>query len=188
VNGPVAMALLPAASALLAMISLAPWVIQMLYASSFSPAVEILRWQALGDIFKVASVPVVFIFLATGHGGLAIGIQILWSSLYLGALFVGFEKFGLVMAGVAFWIAYLIYYVAAVVAANRLIGYRPTRRSLLLTAILLVAGGVTIALSTSHATAGYVFGIAATFLVGGYSLRRLNQLVDVIGWLRLKFR
>ena len=40
---------------LMAMITLAPWVIHLLYAESFSPAADILRWQALGDIFKVAS-------------------------------------------------------------------------------------------------------------------------------------
>ena len=57
------------------MITLAPWVIHLLYAESFSPAAEILRWQVLGDIFKVASAPIVFIFLATGHGGIAVGLE-----------------------------------------------------------------------------------------------------------------
>ena len=66
VNEQTEMALLLAGPVLLAMITLAPWVIHLLYAASFAPATEVLRWQVLGDILKVASWPMGFILLAMG--------------------------------------------------------------------------------------------------------------------------
>ncbi len=182
------MALLLAAPALLAMVTLAPWVIQLLYTPSFGPAADVLRWQVLGDVLKVATVPVVFVFLATGHGGIAIGIQLLWSAIYLAALALGLERFGLIMTGIGFALAYLVYYVAVVVAANRLIGYKPTRRNFLFPLLLLVSGGATIVLTATSTAAALSFGALATLIVSVYSLRRLNDLIDVGGWLRTKLR
>ena len=188
VNEQAEMALLLSAPILMAMITLAPWVIHILYAESFSPAAEILKWQVLGDIFKVASVPIVFIFLAAGRGGVAIGVQIVWSAAYLGPLVLGIREFGLVMAGAGFWIAYLIYYIVVAIAANKLIGFKLTKRNWVFTLLLLLAGGGIMLLETRSATLGYTIGVLATLLVSVYSWRRLDALIDLTGWLRQKVR
>ncbi len=186
VNEQAEMALLFVGPALIAIITLAPWVIQLLYSKGFGPAAEILKWQALGDILKVASVPIVFIFLATGHGGVAIGIQLLWGAAYLGAFVLGVSEFGLVMTGVGFSIAYLIYYVVVAIIANKLIGFRLSTRNWRFTLLLLLAGGIIISVAAQSATAGYAIGLLATLLASVYSLRRLDHLIDLTGWLRQK--
>jgi len=188
VNEQCEMALLLAGPVLMAMITLAPWVIHLLYARDFGPAAEILRWQALGDIFKVASVPIVFIFLAMGRGGVAIGIQVVWSATYLGPLVLGIQKFGLVMAGVGFWIAYLIYYFVVLITARNVIGFALTKRNWVPALVLLLAGGITMILATQSVTAGYAMGSLATLFVSVYSWRRLDHLIDLSGWLRQKFQ
>ena len=188
VNEQAEIALLLAGPVLLAMITLAPWVIHLLYAESFSPAAEILRWQVLGDILKVASVPIVFIFVATGRGGVAVGIQLVWSAAYLGPLVLGIQEFGLVMAGVGFWVAYLVYYIVVAIIANKLIGFRLTQRNWRFPLLLLLAGGITMSVAALSATTGYVIGSLATLLVSVYSFRRLNHLIDMTGWLRQKFQ
>ena len=66
VNEQTEMALLLAGPVLLAMITFAPWVIHLLYAASFTPAAEVLRWQVLGDILKVASWPMGFVLAGAG--------------------------------------------------------------------------------------------------------------------------
>jgi O-antigen/teichoic acid export membrane protein len=104
------MALLLAGPALLAMITLAPWVIHLLYAASFAPATDVLRWQVLGDILKVASWPMGFILLAMGRGGIFIATEFTWNATYLGAIALGIQEWGLVIAGVGFWFAYLVYF------------------------------------------------------------------------------
>lgn len=187
VNEQAEMALLFVGPALMAIITLAPWVIHLLYTQGFGPAAEILKWQALGDILKVASVPMVFIFLAAGHGGVAIGIQFLWGAAYLGVLALGISEFGLVMAGVGFGVAYLIYYAVVAIVANKLIGFRLTKRNWLLTLLLLLAGGIIIFVAALSATAGYAIGLLVTLLVSVYSLRRLDHLINLTGWLRQKF-
>ena len=187
VNEQVEVTLLLAGPVLMAMITLAPWVIHLLYAESFSPAAEILRWQVLGDILKVASVPVVFIFMASGRGGVVIGIQLVWSAAYLGTLLLGIREFGLIMAGVGFFVAYLLYYVVVAIVGSRLIGFKPTRRNWQLSLVLLLAGGAIMSLAGQSATAGYSSGALSTLLVSAYSFRRLDYLIDLTGWLRRKF-
>lgn len=187
VNEQAEMALLLVGPILMAMITFAPWVIHLLYAESFSPAAEILRWQVLGDIFKVASVPIVFIFLAKGHGGIAIGIQLLWSAAYLGPVILGVGEFGLVMAGVGFWFAYLIYYVVVAIVANKLIGFRPSHRTWTFTLMLLLVGSIILSLSGRSPPAALAVGAVATLVVSVYSFRRLEHLIGLTGWLRQKF-
>jgi len=187
VNEQAEMALLLAGPVLMVMITFAPWVIHLLYAESFSPAAEMLRWQVLGDILKVASWPIGFVFLASGRGGIYIGIQLVWSAAYLGTFALGIREFGLVMAGVGFGVAYLFLYVVVSIAANKLIGFKPTQRSWNFTLILLLAGGAIIFIAARSATAGYAIGLLVTLLVSVYSWRRLNHLIDLTGWLRKKF-
>jgi PST family polysaccharide transporter len=187
VNEQTEMALLLAGPVLLAMITLAPWVIHLLYAESFAPATEVLRWQVLGDILKVASWPMGFILLAQGRGGLFIGVELTWNVAYLGAIFLGIQQYGLVIAGVGFWIAYLILYGVNAMAATRLIGFRPARRNWTATLLLLIAGGLIMFLAAQSTSMGYAVGLLATLVTGAYSLRRLDGLVDVRGWLKRKF-
>jgi hypothetical protein len=55
------------------------------------------------------------------------------------------------------------------------------------TLLLLIAGGVIMTLSSQSAVAGYAVGSLATLLVGVYSWRRLDHLVNLTGWLRQRF-
>ncbi len=57
-NDQVQLAIALGGPVLLAMIGLAPWVMALLYAPSFAPAADILQWQTLGNVFKLASWPV----------------------------------------------------------------------------------------------------------------------------------
>ena len=54
VNEQTEVALLLAGPVLVVMLGLAPWVIELLYSSQFAEAANVLRWQVLGDILKVA--------------------------------------------------------------------------------------------------------------------------------------
>lgn len=184
VNEQTEMALLLAGPVLLAMITLAPWIVHLLYAASFAPATDVLRWQVLGDILKVASWPMGFILLAMGRGGIFIGTELTWNVAFLGVIFLGIQEWGLVMAGVGFWIAYLIYYGVVTLAAAQLIGYKSVRRNWMFMLFLLLAGGLIVYVAGQSADMGYGVGLLATLVTGIYSLRRLDGLVDVRGWVR----
>lgn len=68
VNEQTEIALLLSAPIFIAMMGLAPWIVHLLYSSVFTPAIDILRWQILGDVLKVASWPLGFVILAAGAG------------------------------------------------------------------------------------------------------------------------
>ncbi len=68
INEQVEVALLLCAPVVLAMLAFSPWIIRLLYSSDFGPAVEVLRWQLLGDVLKVISWPLGFMQQARGAG------------------------------------------------------------------------------------------------------------------------
>jgi len=187
VNEQAEVALLLAGPVFLAMITFAPWVISLLYTQGFGLAADLLRWQVLGDILKLAGAPIVFIFLATGRGGIAIGIQCIWSAAYLGALSIGVKEVGLVLAGVGFWVAYLTYFVVVTLVARKTFGFKLAHRNWVVMLLLLLTGGLVIYLASQSLVLSYTAGLLATVTAGIYSLRRLDHLIDLAGWLRLRF-
>lgn len=184
VNEQTEMALLLTGPVFLAMITLAPWVIQLLYAKDFEPATEILRWQVLGDIIKVSCWPMGFIVQAQGRGGLFISTQFGWNAIYLGTIFLGTQLWGVIAAGVAFWFAYVVHYGVVALLAFRLIGYRPAKRNWPYMLLLLSVGGLVLFLVGRAPVWGHTIGLAATVTTGLYSLNRLDGLMDLRGWVK----
>lgn len=52
----------------LAVLALMPWIVEILFSAKFAAAVEVLRWQVLGDVLKITSWPLGFIMLAAAAG------------------------------------------------------------------------------------------------------------------------
>lgn len=102
VNEQTEVALLLASPVFLAMMGLAPWVIELLYSSSFHPAVDVLRWQVLGDVLKVASWPLGFIILAAGNGRTFMLTEILAMGVFVLLTWLGLPVMGVVATGLAF--------------------------------------------------------------------------------------
>lgn len=188
VNEQSEIALMLASPVLLGMITFAPWAIQLLYAESFSPATDLLRWQILGDILKVASWPMGFILLAKGNGNIFFAVEQIWNMVYLGILYLGIGKYGIVIGGVAFFAAYLIYYGVILILASSLIGFRISLRHVLTIIVLLLAGALIISLASQTARVAYNFGALGTLIAGLYSVYRINLVIDLKGLLGKKYK
>ena len=106
VNEQTEIALLLSAPIFIAMIGLAPLVVNLFFSSSFIPATEILRWQIMGDVLKVASWPLGFVILAAGAGKtFFLTESFVW--LVMGGLIAGFSSsIGLQITGIAFLVSY----------------------------------------------------------------------------------
>jgi PST family polysaccharide transporter len=188
VNEQAELALLLAGPVLLSMITLASWVIHLLYAADFAPAAALLRWQVLGDILKVASWPMGFILLAQGRGGMFIGTQLAWNAAYLGTIVLGgLHDWGLILAGFGFWVAYVVLLCVNATVAFRLIAFKLARRNWLATLFLFLAGVGIMLAGAQSPSAGYAVGLLATVTAGVYSLLRLNGLMDLRGWVKRKW-
>jgi O-antigen/teichoic acid export membrane protein len=93
---------------LLLLIGLAPWVITLLYSKEFAPAVELLQWQSVGNVFKLAGWALGFSIVAAGRSKTFFLLQVNFNVIFLLLLWPTLTKFGIAAAGPAFTIAYLL--------------------------------------------------------------------------------
>lgn len=126
VNQQTEIALLLATPVFISMMGLAPWVIQLLYSAEFSPAVEVLRWQILGDVLKVASWPLGFVLLAAGDGKMFFWTEVFVLSVMGLMISLLSTSFGLRITGVAFVAAYVCYLPLVYHLAKHRIGFKWT--------------------------------------------------------------
>lgn len=180
VNEQSEIALLLSAPLFIALIGLTPWVIRLLYSEAFLPAVELLRWQILGDVLKVAGWPLGFVTLAAGAGRTFFWLES-GVILFLGCLIAAFSaKVGLQITGMAFLACYALYLPVVYRLAARRIGFswRP-QVTRLLTVILSLC--VLVALLSARYWWGGVVTVGLTLAFGLYSLTRLALMSEVGG-------
>jgi len=180
VNEQAEIATLISAPVFIAMMAVAPWVIRLLYAASFTPAIEILRWQVLGDVLKVASWPLGFLILAAGDGKTYFATET-FSWLVLTGLITGLAPvLGLPITGIAYLAMYALYLPMMYWLARRRIGFHWSRSVLLLsvvTFILCVAVDITVAVTRW----GMWAGCAAAIAFAAFSLGRITQMSGLGG-------
>lgn len=182
------MAFLLGAPALLLIIATAPWVIYLLYASDFSPAIEVLRWQSVGNFLKVVSWPMGFILLAQAKGGWFIFTETIANITYLLFLFVGIPYWGLDTAGYAFIVMYFVYFCTQIIVTRQLLQYQfPSNILLLLVLVTLVGTGIII-LAHIHLFFSFLIGIPVSVLFGMYCLYRIDSHVHLRTWLHNRWQ
>lgn len=115
---------------LLGLIGVAPWFMAILYSREFIPAADMLQWQTLGNLFKLASWPMSFAFVAAARSRIFLLIELTWNTVFLGLLWIGLPLIGVEAAGVAFMIAYMLYFTLVYVLTRQLFGFRWDRLSL----------------------------------------------------------
>jgi PST family polysaccharide transporter len=180
VNEQTEIAMLLSAPVFIAVMATAPWVIHLLYAASFTPAIEILRWQVLGDVLKVASWPPGFLILAAGDGRTFFCAESA-SWLLTTGLITGLAPImGLSITGIAYLAMYAFYLVLVYWLAHRRIGLRWTRAVLVLSfATFAICVGVDII--TTLTRWGFLVGCITATVFAVYSLGRITHMSDLGG-------
>ncbi len=149
VNEQTEIATLLSAPVFIATMAVAPWIIHLLYATSFTPSVEI-RWQLLGDVLKVISWPMGFLILAAGDGKAFLGSEAL-SWLISTCLIVGLAPMiGLRVTGIAYLAMYAVYLPVVYWFAHRRIGFHLSRSVFslsIVTFVLCVGVGILASIS-----------------------------------------
>ena len=171
VNDQVQLSLAIAGPVLLLLIGLAPWLIVLLYSDDFKPAAPLMQWLLVGNIFRLASLPISLTFVAGARMGTFVGAEVLLYALFLALLWFGLAPLGVESAGPAFLLAFAIYTVVLTFAARKPIGFVWQPRSL-----WLVCGHAALTLSVlalSHRSPwmGAVVGICSALASGAVGLR-----------------
>jgi PST family polysaccharide transporter len=180
VNEQTEIATLLSAPVFIAMMAVAPWVIHLLYAASFTPAIEILRWQVLGDVLKVASWPLGFLILAAGDGKtFFLTESAAW--LVTTGLIMGLVRVvGLPITGIAYLAMYAFYLPLVYLLARRRIGFYWSRSVLYLSGLSLA-----ICMGTGILTAwtrwGMLDGCLAATAFAIFSLGRITHMSNLGG-------
>lgn len=78
-----------------AMIIFGKQILQILYSTEFTVADELLNWQLLGALLKVASWPMAFILLAKGKGGYYFVSEVSFFVVYFLSVYFLFPALGL---------------------------------------------------------------------------------------------
>jgi PST family polysaccharide transporter len=180
VNEQTEIALLLSAPVFVAMMGLAPWVIHLLYTSAFSAAVEVLRWQILGDVLKVASWPLGFVILAAGAGKTFFWTETL-TLLLMGTIVAVFvPAVGLRITGIAFLVAYIFYLPLVYILARRRIQFIWSGA---VVRVLALAFGLAalVALASTFTLWGAPIAVMLAAVLSVYSAGRLAHMSDVGG-------
>jgi O-antigen/teichoic acid export membrane protein len=120
---------------LLLLIGLAPWVITLLYSEEFGPTVTLLQWQTVGNVFKIASWALGFSIVASARSKMFLLVQVNFNILFLLMLWPTLASFGIIAAGPAFTIAYILHFALLYLIVRRIFQFRWQRLSLALLAI-----------------------------------------------------
>jgi len=181
---------------LLLLIGLAPWVITLLYSDAFGPAVTLLQWQTVGNVFKLASWALGFSIAASARGKTFLMVQINFNVVFLLLLWPSLATFGIQAAGPAFTMAYIVHFAVLSVLVRRILGFRWHALSLGLLglhaglAVALLAVALTTPLAAAIASpvlalATGLFGLRVVLIKigpGGRLASRLARLYAAIGW------
>ena len=163
---------------LLLLIGLAPWVITLLYASEFEPAVTLLQWQMVGNIFKLASWAVAFSIIAAARGTTFLFTELSFNIVFLGMVFVFLPRVGLEVTAYAFVLAYLVYLTIVYLMARNIHRFRWQALSLRLLGLHTSLG---VALLVLALLAPLAAAIASPLLTAATGLIGLRIVLSKVG-------
>lgn len=181
---------------LLLLIGLAPWVITLLYSAEFGPAVTLLQWQTLGNVFKLASWALSFSIVAAARPKTYFLMELSFNIVFLAMVLTLLPSVGLEVAAYAFVLGYIVYLATVFILVRRIHGFRWQPLSL---GLLALHAGLAVALlaqaMTSPLTAAVLspvlalatglFGLRVVLIKIGPAGRiaaRLARFYAAIGW------
>lgn len=181
VNQQTEVALLLAGPAFLAMLGLAPWIIELLYSSQFQDAAAVLRWQVLGDILKVASWPLGFIILAAGDGRTFMLTESAAMAVFVGLTWIGLPLLGIQATGTAFLGMYAFALPLLYWLARRRTAFVWERRVYMQLLVVIVLALVVFIATSWSERSGAMLGVAAAVGLCLHGLARLGRMADLGG-------
>jgi enterobacterial common antigen flippase len=167
-------ALLLSGPVILAMLTLTPWIVALLYSQAFFDTTAVLRWQVLGDIFKVASWSLAFLLLAQARNVLYFVTDLTANLVYIGSVWGGLSLWGLEATGIGFFLCYVFYFFLIWIVVRRLNGFVWTNRPLRLLLALALCSALVFYLGASGSHLLLPVGLLLTLGAGAYSFWRIS--------------
>lgn len=190
VNEQAMVSLLMAGMGVVATLTLAPWVVTLLYSAKFTAATELLRWVCLGMALRVITWPLGYILVAKGKQTLFVTADLLWTVVNVGLTWLSVRWFGLVGAGVAFFGSYFFHFFVVYPMCRRVSGFRwssgAARTAFAFVAVIVAVHAGFLLLPSPLALAFGLFAVVVSVLISTVALRRLvspQQVPKRLAWL-----
>lgn len=181
VNEQTEVALLLAAPVLIAMMGLAPWIIELLYSEAFAPATDILRWMVLADILKIVSWPLGYILLARGAGRIFILTETLGTGVFVLSVAIGLPLLGETASGMAFLALYLAYLPLVWWLGRRFIGFRWSQAVRFQMVLVIITALFVALMARWSELAGATAGLALAAALGAWTSIRIATVSCTTG-------
>jgi PST family polysaccharide transporter len=178
VNEQTEISILLAGPGLLATLTLAPLMMNLLYSAEFSGGADLLRWICLGMMLRIVAWPMGFIVLAKGARSIFFWTELAATLVHVGLALLFIPRLGTAGAGIAFFGLYVWHSILIYVIVRRLTGFRwsaANRRHILL--FLPASASVSAAFLLLPLWPAIVLGTVLAALSGIYSLRMLLDLL-----------
>ncbi len=180
VNEQTEIALLFASPILLAMLTLAPWVLVLLYSNEFSQAAQILRWQVLGDVLKILSWPLGYVILASGAGKTFLLFESLIAIVFFVTTWFGLDYFGIEATGISFFVMYLVYLPMVYFLAKYKINFSWNKAVIRDSILLFLSASCIIFFVGYNEWIGFFLGLILTCIFSIVSFYRIaNMGIDI---------
>ena len=181
---------------LLLLIGLAPWAITLLYSVEFAPAVELLQWQTVGNVFKLASWALAFSIVAAARSKTFFLMEISFNIVFLAMIWLLLPVLGLQVTAIAFMVGYVVYFATVNILAHKLQGFRWERMSFLLLALHATLALALLSLARIKPETAAITSVCLALATGLFGLRlvlikmgpegrvaaRLARFYAAIGW------
>jgi len=156
---------------LLLLIGLAPWAVTLLYSSEFAPATELLQWQTVGNVFKLASWALAFSIIASARSKTFLMMELSFNIVFLAMIWLLLPVLGLQVTAIAFLVGYVVYFATVNIVAHTLQGFRWQSLSLHLLALHVTLAMGLLALARTAPEAAAIASICLALATGVFGLR-----------------
>jgi len=173
--------LLLAGPILLAMLGLAPWVIELLYSKEFIAGVDLLRWQVLADVIKIVMWPLSYCILAAGNGRIYLATEAIAVGIFIGITYYLLPIIGIEAAGVSFLAIFIFLLPVNYYLAWRRTGFHWSRRVLAQAIGLAITSCIVFVAGSWSTWIGAGCGILSSLAFGIYGLARIGHMTDLPG-------
>lgn len=179
------LAMLIAIPMILTTMAVAPYLVHVIYSPAFAPAVGVLEWLLIGDIFKFSSWSIGFVVLARRRGRTLFLVELLAGVNFLWTAVVGMRWLGLEGVGVGQVLTYIIHFAVVWAIVRREIGLELTTENKLM---LLAGAAAALVIRTLPLVGLEQFktpvALVLAVLAAAFSVATLWQEID--GWRYLR--
>jgi PST family polysaccharide transporter len=162
----------------LSCIAAGPFIIPLVYAPSFGPAVRILDWQLVGELFRFSSWSLAYVVLARCSGWAYFGTELVAGATALLSTLAAARLFGLPGLGVAYMLTYAVYLLTTYCVVRWKVGTVWSVRNLGPVMVGVAAAVALVALGTSrYAGLKLPIGTAAAVAAWAVCAVRMRDLL-----------